>query len=226
MTPRRRNTARTSARKTPFSTPRRFQCGLNTSLGCALAAVLGVALAYLLAAWLDCGLKDPQALCMGGAMLWPLRRSTHRPPAAQDTQPTAPRLPGPSLLRPPPSAAQERARSSHLISIVGALATDAHIEYSAGTHPRAWLRAKVHPPRGLPYLIKHDLGTNAADHMVAHGQLHYLRQGALVVATGRWLNLRADHADMALMLMDCSMLRPYPGPVDMCAAHSFHQAAA
>lgn len=108
----------------------------------------------------------------------------------------------PSLLRPPPRQAD--LQRVDLVRITGHLADDAQVRYSIGAAPRAWLVLRITPPRGLPYQVHRDLGTDLTDHMHAEAQAAGLRRGALVSATGQWLRPRRDHDREVLVLEECT----------------------
>jgi hypothetical protein len=108
----------------------------------------------------------------------------------------------PSLLRPPPRQAD--LQRVDLVRITGVLEYDAHVRYSAGANPRAWVVLEIVPPRGLRYQVLQDLGTDPTDHMQAEARAVGLRRGALVSATGSWLRLRTDHGHAVLVLEECT----------------------
>lgn len=108
----------------------------------------------------------------------------------------------PSLLRPPPRQAD--LQRVDLVRVTGVLEADAEVRVSTGTAPRAWLLLQIHPPMGIRYVVRQDLGTDPADHMHAECRLVGLRRGALVSATGRWLRLQQDHGHQVLVLEQCT----------------------
>jgi hypothetical protein len=116
--------------------------------------------------------------------------------------------PTPALLRPPvqtlrTAGSQANLQRVDLVRITGHLAEHGAIRYSAGSAPRAWLVLEIKPPRGLPYQVQQDLGTDPTDHMLAESRAAGLRRGALVSATGEWLRLRTDHGAAVLVLEGC-----------------------
>lgn len=110
-----------------------------------------------------------------------------------------------AILRPPARRADPAALpGAHQVRVTGVLQQDAEIRYTAGANPHALLMLQLQPPRGLPYELIQDLGTDPADHMHAWARLVGLRRGALVSATGGWLRLQMDHGRQVLVLMQCT----------------------
>lgn len=111
-----------------------------------------------------------------------------------------------AILRPPvrPGVNPSALPGAHQVRVTGVLELDAEIRFTPGAEPHAVLLLQIQPPRGLPYVVRQDLGADPTDHMHAEARLVGLRRGALVSATGGWLRMQRDHGREVLVLMQCA----------------------
>lgn len=103
-----------------------------------------------------------------------------------------------------PALFQANLQKVDLVRITGSLAQHASLRFSAGPNPRGWIVLHIVPPRGLPYEVLQDLGTDPTDHMHAQARLCGLRAGALVSASGSHLRYVRDHGLERLVLEGCT----------------------
>lgn len=94
----------------------------------------------------------------------------------------------------------ERPRYPGALRVTGSLTDDAVL--AAGTSGRMVLRLRLQPAHGLPYLATVDLGADLTDHMHAEELLPHLRAGAVVSVAAQSLELRTDHHQAALRLVE------------------------
>lgn len=100
------------------------------------------------------------------------------------------------------------------VRVSGVLTEDAQICPTTGSPAHALLVLHLQPPAGLPYTARVDLGTDVADHMLAHIELPRMRRGAVVSVAGDGLEPRTDHGHASLRLVNARDAVLFTDPIN------------
>lgn len=104
------------------------------------------------------------------------------------------------------------------LRVTGRLVEDARLVPTTGNPPHLFLWARFQPTNGLPYEARADLGADLADHMAAEALLPHLRTGAVISAAAEALDLRMDHGNAVLRLVNPHSVLLLQGPLHAAAA--------
>lgn len=105
------------------------------------------------------------------------------------------------------------------VRITGTLVDDAVMRVSTGAAPHAVLCMLVQAPGGLPWLIRHDCGTAASEHIAAAAKARAMRRGALVRVYASGAIPRLDHDTAALRLEGVTDVQLVSPPARAGEAH-------
>lgn len=84
------------------------------------------------------------------------------------------------------------------VRITGMLARPAELRLTQGAAPHMLLNLEIETAGGLPYRVRHDLGDDATQHLLAEAHMPMLRRGALVTVTCDSVSLVQHHGQPAL----------------------------
>lgn len=99
------------------------------------------------------------------------------------------------------------------VTVIGPLLADAQLTFTPDATPTAVLSLEIDAAKGMPYRVRHVLGTDPTVHMLAHQQACAMRRGAVVQAIGAGLRAQSDHGLAALVLLsptDVTLVQPAP----------------
>lgn len=112
-----------------------------------------------------------------------------------------------------PSAADE-------ICVTGRLFADAALKYTATNPAAAVLSFDIHPAKGLPYFIRHPVGTDPSAQIAAAAKVRLLRKGCMVRVFAAGARFQHDHEVAGIRMLDVSSVITQHTAAPHCEAHS------